>query len=218
MKPGNLAKLKQLTLNDNLLDAAAGGVLAMGNWKDLEMLCLNFNSLGDQGLKNLSSHNWVRLKELHLLNNNITNAGIAGLVSMQLTYLQKLLLSNNLITDDGCKVLARGQWKQLKTLEIEGNVLKDDAFRYLIRLGCYNLGSLRVFSSKNCMMGADRKTEAVPTMGGLSWLIKGCWMRLQIELTLNKFGGMRKDYFIASNPIREMMELANVTVTTSTPK
>jgi hypothetical protein len=35
VKPGNLAKLKQLTLNDNLLDAAAGGVLAMGNWKDL---------------------------------------------------------------------------------------------------------------------------------------------------------------------------------------
>lgn len=35
VKPGNLSKLKQLSLNDNLLDAQAGGLLSQGQWKSL---------------------------------------------------------------------------------------------------------------------------------------------------------------------------------------
>lgn len=130
---------------------------------------------------------------------------------MNVPLLQKLYLSNNLLTDDGCKVLAMGQWKQLKTLEIDGNVLRDDAMFYLTRLGCPNLGNLRVYGSNTCVMEADRKLD-FPTLTGLSWLIKGCWSRLKIEATLGKFGPMKKGNFIHCDPIKDMIEQANVKV------
>lgn len=205
--------MKQLELNDNLLDASAGEVLARGTWKQLESILLNFNSLGDQGLKKLSTANWAKLKELHLVGNSIGNSGIEGLIRMKLPLLQKLFLSNNLITADGCKVLARGQWKQLKTLEIDGNIMRDDSMLHLTRLGCYNLGDLRVFGSNTCVMETEmRKQDTTPTMAGLSWLIKGCWSRLRIQATLGKFGPMKKGTFIHSDPIKDMVEQGNVKV------
>lgn len=99
---------------------------------------------------------------------------------MNVPHLQKLLLSNNVITDDGCKALARGQWKQLKSLELDGNFLKNDALLYLTRLGCFNLGSLELFGSKTYVIDSGQKQESVPTIGGLSWLVKGCWNRVKV--------------------------------------
>jgi Ran GTPase-activating protein (RanGAP) involved in mRNA processing and transport len=73
LKKDNLQSLKHLYLNDNLLDANAGSVLADAIWAKIEIINLNFNSLGSLGLKTLQKNTWKTLKELYLLKNNITN-------------------------------------------------------------------------------------------------------------------------------------------------
>ena len=50
------------------------------------------------------------------------------------------------------------------------------------------------------------------TMGGLTWLCKGCWSGLKVEVTLNKLGYMSKDRFIMVPSLKDMLKVKNVTV------
>ena len=168
----------------------------------LEELNLNFNQLGNTGLKSLSPHPWSKLREFHLRNNNIGNKGIIGLASMNMHLLQRLVLGDNKITNDGCKFIARGQWRQLKYLEVDGNFIQDDGLDHLTKLGSYNLQTLSIFAARTDVISVESEKPGIPTMVGLVSLVKGCWSRLKVEMSVGICGPTSKDNFLMDTDVR----------------
>jgi hypothetical protein len=50
------------------------------------------------------------------------------------------------------------------------------------------------------------------TMGGMTWLCKGFWSGLKVEVTLNRFGYMSKDSFIVVPSLKDMLKIKNVII------
>ena len=49
-------------------------------------------------------------------------------------------------------------------------------------------------------------------MGGMTWLCKGFWSGLKVEVTLNRFGYMSKDSFIVVPSLKDMLKIKNVII------